>query len=94
LRKVGLLDDFAHRIVSAYDVGVWKPDPGLIEHAAQSLSLAVRDCLLVADSAPRIEAGLSAGALVAGYRLDAATRRHFGSRILHIEELGQVRQLL
>ena len=34
LRVTGLLEHFAGRIVSAYEVGMWKPDPALFLHAA------------------------------------------------------------
>lgn len=67
LRAVGLLDVFGSRIVSAYEVNAWKPSPQLIEHAAVVLGLAVEECLLVDDSVPGVQAGISAGAQVAGY---------------------------
>ena len=37
LRIAGLLEHFTGRIVSAYEVGVWKPAPGLFLHAARML---------------------------------------------------------
>lgn len=67
LKAVGLLDVFGSRIVSAYEVNAWKPSPQLITHAAELLGLAVDTCLLVDDSVPGVQAGISAGAQVAGY---------------------------
>ena len=67
LRAVGLLDVFGSRIVSAYEVNAWKPSPQLITHAAEVLGLAVETCLLIDDSVPGVQAGISAGAQVAGY---------------------------
>lgn len=67
LRAVGLLEVFGSRIVSAYEVNAWKPSPQLITHAAEVLGLAVEACLLVDDSLPGVQAGISAGAQVAGY---------------------------
>ena len=67
LKAVGLLDVFGSRIVSAYEVNAWKPSPQLITHAAERLGLAVEACLLVDDSVPGVQAGISAGAQVAGY---------------------------
>ncbi|WP_426199460.1 HAD family hydrolase [Pseudomonas sp. DC3200b2] len=67
LSAAGLIGYFQERIVSAYEVGAWKPDPGLILAAAQTLGLPVEDCLLVDDSHAGVEAGLAAGAWVAGY---------------------------
>ena len=61
LRIAGLLDHFAGRIVSAYEVGVWKPDPGLFLHAARMLGTAPERCAVVEDSDYGIEAGVAAG---------------------------------
>ncbi len=60
LRVTGLLPHFEGRVFSAYDIGVWKPDPGLFLHVADALRLRPEDCLVVEDSLPGIEAGLAA----------------------------------
>lgn len=49
------------RIFSAYDVGSWKPDPGLFLHAAHSLGVSPDRCAVVEDSLPGIQAGANAG---------------------------------
>jgi HAD superfamily hydrolase (TIGR01509 family) len=67
LGAVGLLEVFDGRVVSAYEVNAWKPSPRLIEHAAGVLGVPVERCLLVDDSVPGVQAGISAGAQVAGY---------------------------
>ena len=76
LRVTGLLEHFAGRIVSAYEVGVWKPDPALFLHAARMLGVAPERCAVVEDSAYGIAAGVAAGmqvfALIPGERADAA----------------------
>ena len=61
LRVAGLLEHFAGRIVSAYEVGVWKPDPGLFLHAARLLGASPERCAVVEDSDYGIAAGLAAG---------------------------------
>lgn len=61
LRVVGLLPDFRDRIFSSYEVGSWKPDPGLFLHAAAALGVDPRRCAVVEDSLPGIRAGLAAG---------------------------------
>ena len=70
LRVTGLLEHFAGRIVSAYEVGVWKPDPALFLHAARLLGVAPGHCAVVEDSRYGIAAGVAAGmqvfALVGG----------------------------
>ena len=70
LRVTGLLEHFAGRIVSACEVGAWKPDPALFLHAARLLGVAPERCAVVEDSGYGIAAGVAAGmhvfALVAG----------------------------
>ena len=61
LRIAGLLEHFDGRIVSAYEVGVWKPDPGLFLHAAHMLGAAPERCAVVEDSDYGIAAGVAAG---------------------------------
>lgn len=67
LTSVGLLESFEGHIVSAYEVGSWKPEPGLILHAAERLGVKPERCLLIDDSLQGIEAGLAAGARVLGF---------------------------
>ena len=61
LRVTGLLEHFADRIVSAYEVGAWKPDPALFLHAARRLGVAPARCAVVEDSDYGIAAGVAAG---------------------------------
>jgi HAD superfamily hydrolase (TIGR01509 family) len=61
LRVTGLARHFGDRLFSAYEVGSWKPDPGLFLHAARAMGVAPRRCVVVDDSAPGIEAARRAG---------------------------------
>ena len=61
LRVTGLLEHFAGRIVSAYEVGAWKPDPAIFLHAARLLGVAPGHCAVVEDSRYGIAAGVAAG---------------------------------
>jgi len=61
LRLTGLRQYFGDRIFTAYEVGSYKPDPGLFLHAAQVLGVAPAFCAVVEDSVPGIRAGLAAG---------------------------------
>ena len=61
LSVTGLLPYFQNHIFSAYEVGVWKPDPGLFLHAAQVMGVAPEHCAVVEDSMSGIRAGLAAG---------------------------------
>ena len=61
LRIAGLLEHFAGRIFSAYEVGVWKPNPDLFLHAARFLGTPPERCAVVEDSDYGIAAGVAAG---------------------------------
>jgi HAD superfamily hydrolase (TIGR01509 family) len=94
LGVTGLLPHFAGRIASAYEVGSWKPDPGLIVHAASLMAAPLRNCLLVEDSLAGVEAGLAAGVKVVGYRLHADLGRALSRQVPVIHDLLQIRELI
>lgn len=54
----------ASKILSAYDINSWKPDPELFFHAARCLGVVPPRCAVVEDSKPGIDAGLAAGMFV------------------------------
>jgi HAD superfamily hydrolase (TIGR01509 family) len=94
LSTVGLLDVFHGLIVSAYEVQSWKPSPVLIEHAAELLGLPPTQCLLVEDSVPGVEAGLGAGAQVAGYG-DTDFSAFVGNANFHrVKDFGELKELV
>lgn len=66
LGLTGLLRFFPDRLFSAYEVGSFKPDPGLFLHAARIMGVAPQFCAVVEDSLPGIQAGLAAGMQVFG----------------------------
>lgn len=57
----GLLHYVENRLFSAYEVGSWKPDPGLFLHAAEAMGVAPQHCAVVEDSESGLRAGLAAG---------------------------------
>ncbi len=67
LSLTSLLARFEGRIFSAYEVGSWKPEPGLFLHAARSLGADPTRCVVVEDSIPGVRAALAAGMRVLGY---------------------------
>ncbi len=70
LAITGLLPLLEGRLFSAYEVGSFKPDPGLFLHAARALCVEPERCAVVEDSLAGIEAGVAAGMTV--YALPAA----------------------
>jgi beta-phosphoglucomutase-like phosphatase (HAD superfamily) len=61
LGSTGLLARFEGRIFSAYDVGHFKPDPGLFLHAAAALGARASRCVVVEDSVAGLRAAAAAG---------------------------------
>jgi len=73
LTGADLIGRFAHRddpakvtMFSAYEVGKWKPDPGLFLHAAESMGHLPKDCVVVEDSVSGVLAARNANMRVIG----------------------------
>lgn len=52
---------FGENVFSSYEVGSWKPEPGLFLHAAEAMDFSPEQCAVVEDSAPGIVAAVAAG---------------------------------
>lgn len=61
----GLGRFFGEHLFSAYEVGHFKPDPGLFLHAAQAMGVAPEECLVIDDAPVGVTAALDAGMQVA-----------------------------
>lgn len=61
LGLTGLREPFGAHVYCAYEVGSFKPEPGLFLHAAQALGVAPQHCAVVEDSLPGLQAALAAG---------------------------------
>ncbi len=57
----GLSRYFGDRLYSSYEIGSWKPAPGLFLHAASQMGVEPAQCIVVDDSPIGIEAALEAG---------------------------------
>ena len=82
LGLVNLLDRFENRIYSSYDIGSWKPNPGIFLHAAKEMGFTPGECIVVEDSASGIRAAV-AGGFQTYARAGEKKRRHF-------EKLGAI----
>src|SRR5258706_2856756 len=76
LSLTGLLPFFAGRIFSSYEVGSWKPDPGLFLHAAKAMAVEPSRCVVVEDSLPGIQAGIAAGMTGVAFQPDGTDARN------------------
>ena len=85
LRVSGLLPWFEGRIFSAYEVGAFKPDPGLFNAAALALGAEPSRCAVVEDSVSGIRAGVEAGMKVFAYCVadEAVEHAQAGAVVFH-----------
>ncbi|WP_413115940.1 HAD family hydrolase [Streptomyces sp. CY1] len=67
LEIVGLRDHFEGHIFSAADVARGKPAPDLFLHAARSMGVEPRRCVVIEDSAYGVQAARAAGMRTFGY---------------------------
>ncbi len=85
LRTTGLYPYFAGKIFSAYEIGSFKPEPGLFLAAAEYFGVSPGDCIVIEDSHVGVSAGVAANMTV--FALDttgddpslAAAEKVFGS---------------
>jgi HAD superfamily hydrolase (TIGR01509 family) len=90
LALTGLRPLFGNRIFSAYEVGSFKPEPGLFLHAASALGVAPEHCAVVEDSLPGIQAGLAAGMTVFALRDQASLPPSMAEQVICIGSLGEL----
>jgi len=94
LGKTDMLPFFSERIFSGYEVGCWKPDPGLFLHAAAAFQAAPETCAVVEDSAAGVEAGLRAGMTVFHYQPLAEPLTDPQQKLIRFQSMSQLPQLL
>ncbi|WP_240532389.1 HAD-IA family hydrolase [Moritella marina] len=61
LALCGLTHYFGSNIYSAYDIGIWKPDPAIYTFAAKDMGFDSKDCIVIEDGLVGVEAGYKAG---------------------------------
>ena len=66
LQITSLYPYFHGKIFSGYEVGSWKPDPGLFLSAAEYFGAAPGDSIVIEDSFVGVSAGIAAGMTVLG----------------------------
>lgn len=74
LKSTNLYTHFAGKIFSGYEIGSWKPDPGLFLAAACYFGVAPKDCVVIEDSFVGVSAGVAADMTVLGLRTGANDR--------------------
>lgn len=61
LQVSGLAPYFGDSLFSSYEVGSWKPEPGLFQYSAKAMGFLPSQCVVVDDSEVGIQAAAAAG---------------------------------
>ncbi|GHC29177.1 hydrolase [Kushneria pakistanensis] len=85
----GLGRFFGDHLFSAYEVGHFKPDPGLFLHAARAMGAAPEECLVIDDAPVGVTAALAAGMQVAhiNHFPDEEQTPERAHELLHMKDL-------
>lgn len=75
LKSTNLYTHFADSIFSGYEIGSWKPDPGLFLAAASHFGVAPKDCVVIEDSFVGVSAGIAANMTVLALNATAGEKR-------------------
>ena len=67
LRVCGLARFFGDMVFSCYDIGAWKPEPTMFQHAAKTMGFVPMKCIVVEDSDVGVAGATSAGMQVLRY---------------------------
>lgn len=67
LTTTNLIDKFDGNIFSSYDIGSWKPEPGIYLHAAKEMGFQPKECAVIEDSLTGVKAAKAGGFDVFGY---------------------------
>ncbi|RWR03370.1 6-phosphogluconate phosphatase [[Pantoea] beijingensis] len=93
LGLTGMLSFFDDRLFSGYDIECWKPDPGLLYHAAEKMGVSTAQCILVDDSEAGVKAGIAAGIPVFYYCADAHNKAIEHPLVTRFTDMDQLPQL-
>lgn len=94
LEVSGLAAYFADNLFSSYQIGSWKPEPGLFLHAARAMGFAPRQCAVIEDSELGIEAAIAAGMRPYYYSATARASAVQATGSIVFDDMAQLPQLL
>ncbi|OIR09829.1 6-phosphogluconate phosphatase [mine drainage metagenome] len=94
LQVSGLAPYFGDSIFSSYEVGSWKPEPGLFQYAANAMGFMPSQCVVVEDSEVGIEAAAAAGMRAFRYVRNGETSSCRVGEEVSFDDMLQLPQLL
>lgn len=94
LGLVSLLDHFENKIYSSYDIGSWKPEPGVFLHAAKEMGFEPEECVVIEDSASGIRAAVAGGFKVYALTNEKKKRTFEQQGAIVFENMKELEKLL
>ena len=93
LTTTNLIDKFENSIYSCYEIGSWKPEPGIYLYAAKQMGFAPKECVVIEDSEAGIKSAKAGGFDVYALANDKkkSTFEKLGANVFFgINELGSL----
>lgn len=94
LKVSGLAAYFGDNLFSSYEIGSWKPDPGLFQYAAHAMGFVPSQCAVIEDSEVGIEAAIAAGMTPLYYVQTGVTTSYQSAGNVVFDDMSQLPQLL
>jgi len=94
LLSSGLSKYFGDHVFSSYEVGSWKPDPGLFLHAARSMGYSPNQCIVVEDSPAGLQAAAAAGMTAIHYLPGSQYSEMFGQSHAVVGRMADLSRLI
>ncbi len=94
LQVSGLAPYFGNNLFSSYEVGSWKPEPGLFQYAAKAMGFVPSQCVVIEDSEVGIEAAAAAGMRAFQYVRNGETSSWRAGDAVLFDDMLQLPQLL
>ena len=77
-------------MVSAYDVGIWKPDPAVFIEAAARIDTPIERCAVVEDSRPGVEAAITSGGHAIALDPDGTFAESAAHSVVGLDEVSEL----
>ncbi|WGS83992.1 HAD-IA family hydrolase [Methylomonas sp. UP202] len=94
LEVSGLAAYFGDNLFSSYEIGSWKPEPGLFHYAAHAMGFVPSRCAVIEDSEVGIEAAIVAGMTPLYYVQTGVTTSYQTAGHVVFDDMSQLPQLL
>jgi HAD superfamily hydrolase (TIGR01509 family) len=94
LEVSGLASYFGDNLFSSYQIGSWKPDPGLFQYAAHAMGFMPGQCAVIEDSEVGIAAALAAGMTPLYYVQTGVNTSYQTTGSVVFDDMSQLPQLL